>query len=161
MGDGVVGGANRIPAIYTARLSDGRWGVAKDGYNTLASVENGGSTDEFFNSLRLTGQLTYSVIDGLDLEASFTPNISDYSNKRFEKSIETFLPGESEPAYRTPNVTKLTQAERQSWENTSRFLARYNKQLGTHTLNVLAGFEQISFTQREMSAYREGFNSPD
>ena len=161
MGDGVVGGANRIPAIYTARLSDGRWGVAKDGYNPLASVEDGGSTDEFFNSLRLTGQLTYSIIDGLDVEASFTPNISDYSSKRFDKTIETFLPGESTPAYRTPSVTKLTQSERQSWENTTRFLAKYDKQFGSHSLNVLAGFEQIAFKQRQMSAYREGFNFPD
>src|SRR5690606_17190978 len=120
MGDGVVGGANRILALYTARVSDGRWGIAKDGYNTRASVEDGGSTEECFNSLRLTGQLTYTVIDGLDLEASFTPNISDYSSKRFEKSVETFLPGESEPAYTTPNIAKLNQRERQSWENTSR-----------------------------------------
>lgn len=160
-GDGVVGAANRIPSIYTARLSDGRWGIAKDGYNTLAALEDGGDYREFFNSLRLTGQLTYQVLPDLDVELGFTPNISDYSQKNFTKSIATYLPGEDKPAFITPNVARLTQRETQGWENTARLLVTYKKNYQEHAFNVLGGFEQIAYKFRSMSAYREGFEFPD
>ncbi len=160
-GDGVVGAANRIPSIYTARLSDGRWGIAKDGYNTLAALEDGGDYREFYNSLRLTGQLTYQVLPDLNIELGFTPNISDYSQKNFAKTIATYLPGEEKPAFITPNVAKLTQRETQGWENTTRLLVTYKKDFRRHEFQLLGGFEQIDYKFRAMNAYREGFEFPE
>lgn len=161
LGDDVVGAANRIPAIYTARLSDGRWGIAKDGYNTLAFLEEGGEFNEYYNSLRLTAQLTYSPVKNLDIEVGYTPSFSDYSQKNFRKSIKTYLPGQVAPAFTTPALASLSQAESQGWENTSRLLVKYAKNIGDHRFRMLGGFEQIEYNQRRISAYREGFDFPN
>lgn len=161
VGDDAVGAANRVPAIYPARLSDGRWGIGKDGYNTLAFLTDGGEFGEIYNSFQLTGKVTLSPFKDFDVELGYTPSISDYSQKNFTKSVRTYLPGETEPAFITPSINNLRQKESQSWEKTTTLLARYKYTWKDHNFSFLGGIEQIAYDQRQMGAYRENFDFPD
>ncbi|MFC3197626.1 SusC/RagA family TonB-linked outer membrane protein [Parapedobacter deserti] len=152
---------NRNPPIYVARLADGRWGVASNGFNPIAQANDGGLVENTSDQFRITAQLNYQPFEGADVELSYSPELRGRDGKTFNRAIETFDPSMETPAFTQPAVSSLVRSNVRTWENTLRLLGRYHKQLGQHGFSVLAGFEQVAFRTDDFRARREGFPLPD
>lgn len=153
----VKSSVNRIPNIYPARLSDGRWGTGLNGNNPLALVTEGGMNNGVYYNLRASFQVNIKPFDGASVEFNFTPKYSNSHVRKFNKAIETYDPGRETPAYTSPAKSSLNESDSKTTENLLRVIARYNKTFGSHEIGVLAGYEQIASKTRDMGTRREGF----
>jgi TonB-linked SusC/RagA family outer membrane protein len=160
-GDDIILTVNRIPSIYAARFSDGRWGSGLNGINPLAQITEGGFGENTYDSFRSSFQANFQPVEGMDLEFNYTPKYDLASGKRFIKSLPTYDVDRETPAFTVPARATLNQSNGKTWENTLRLLGKYHKSLQKHNLSLLAGFEQIGYENESMGASREGFSFPE
>jgi TonB-linked SusC/RagA family outer membrane protein len=154
--------ANMYPSIYAGLYPDGRAGLGKTGAfsNTLAALLYGGykKTDSY----NLTGKisLSYKPFDGMDITANFTPTYSFLKTKSMAKAVPVY------DAYDTDvlvgyvsgyNTNTLTEGRSDSKTFEKQFIATYDKTFAkNHTINLMAGYEDYSYTYETMSAGSNG-----
>lgn len=144
--------------IYAATWSDGTYAYAKDGWNPLAALEEGGSNN--YRYLRLKGkfQVNFKPIPQLTITAAAQPNWYFVHSKSFRNLVSlTALNGDK--IYCT-NFTyrDLTESHKNVRELTSQLYANYKQQFGNHDLTLMAGYEGYSYNTYNVSAYRKGFD---
>lgn len=159
--DNILTQVNRIPPVYPAVLSDGRFGVAWNGQNPVADVRAGGVNQTNYEYLQATFQANYQPFLGADLEFSFTPQFNDAWTKNFSRTINTYNPDDDNPAFTVPKKSSLSESDSRSWENTLHLIFRYHKNLNQHNLNFLAGYEQIGYRNDNFNAFRDNFALQD
>lgn len=139
------------PALPVRGL-DGAWArplelIASDLANPLQLIDN--AKDNSFASWRILGNAYLEVkpVDGLTLKSNIGVEHSQYFNHTL---VRTVNPGD------VNSVSSVYgQGDTWTWTNT----ANYNKTFGdNHHLTVLLGTEAISYTFRDLSATREGYD---
>lgn len=138
------------------RLNNTIIGVRDDGYfGHLETVHYADLySPSFFKDEGLylfgTGALDWEVIEGLTVTGRVGYTNSDYESKDFRADYYVT------PQYRiTPNYLRNTRSN--SNVLTAQALTNYNKVIGNHRINILAGFEQKEFNSSNLQAYRNNF----
>ena len=157
----IISTLTRIPPIYSAILSDGRFGTGYVGDNPLATAKEGGTVSNINEMFRGTLQANYQPFNGADIELNFTPQFNDIWEKNFIRSVATYTPESSAPAYEKPLKSSLTESDSRNWENTLHLLFKYHKAFAKHDFHFLGGYEQVAYNINDFDAFRDTYPLPD
>ncbi|WP_247235351.1 TonB-dependent receptor [Telluribacter sp. SYSU D00476] len=145
--------ANRIPPTVANKYADGTWTRYLDG-NPNAWIENGGSiTDQISNAMgNAFAELT--IAKGLKLRGSAGIDYNFIDNKVHLKDL-TYGDG----SYQGPNSIRVN--NRRNSRTTLQAFLTYEKSIGSHNLNILAGTSREAFMYNETGAFRRNLPSND
>ncbi len=150
--------ARVMPPVYDDFYSDGRYALGKDGRNPIAQLNEGGTNRGTYN--QIMGRLAFNLkpVDGLTLTALISPTIDLDKTKGFSKRILFTNPDGSASSFSNQARTVLTEGRNEGLLLTGQLLASYAKTFaGGHSLDVLAGYEEIYNKTESLSASRSGF----
>jgi TonB-linked SusC/RagA family outer membrane protein len=146
-----------VPKLYAATWSDGRIGAGKDGANIYALLKHGGFDNDWYNQVGGKIGLDFTPIDGLKLSGVVSPFLNFDKGKQFNRKV-TYT------SFTDPNnvagliegavETKLQEARNDNYRYTTQFLANYSKELGSHKIDVLGGYEFFKAFDENLGASR-------
>ena len=146
--------------VYAATWSDGRIASGKTGNNIYGSLTQGGFNDNTHQALGGRISLDFEPFENLVFTGVFSPNLRFSNGKNFRKQVPyysaedpTFLEGYIE----WNTQTRLGESRSESQRYTTQFLANYFKDLGKHSLNLLAGYENFYGFSESLSASRDQY----
>ncbi|OIN60901.1 SusC/RagA family TonB-linked outer membrane protein [Arsenicibacter rosenii] len=150
--------ARVMPPIYDDVYTDGRYALGKDGRNPLAQLNEGGTNRGTYNQFMSRLSFTVKPVDGLTLTALLSPTIDLDKTKGFSKRITFTNPDGSISSFSNQARTTLTEGRNEGLMLTGQLLANYARTFGgTHSLDLLAGYEEIYNKTESLSASRSGF----
>ncbi|SDD65225.1 SusC/RagA family TonB-linked outer membrane protein [Pedobacter soli] len=150
-----------IPPVYAAYYSNGAYGIAKDGRNPLAQLQEGGTTANKYNQLQGRIALNFKPIRDLTLTALISPTFNFDKEKSFSKKIVYTSPDGATTGTNRAN-SLLNESRNESYQLNSQFLANYSKSFNNkHNFAALAGAESIYYNAESLGAGREGFELTD
>jgi TonB-linked SusC/RagA family outer membrane protein len=154
--------ARLMPPIFDDFYSNGRYALAKDGRNPIAELNEGGTNRGAYNQLLGRLAFNYKPVEGLTLTALVSPTLDLDKTKSFAKRIAFTNPDGSASSFSNRPRTVLTEGRTESLALTGQLLANYARTFGgSHTLDVLAGYEEIYNTSESLGASRSGFALTD
>ncbi|QNL48175.1 TonB-dependent receptor [Olivibacter sp. SDN3] len=145
------------PPVYAALWADGRLGAGKDGANIYGLTKDGGFNNNWYNQVGGKISLDFTPVDGLKLTGVFSPFLNFDKGKQFNRQIpySSFAePGIIAGYMDGAAETKLAETRNDSHRYTVQFLANYNKQIGEHNLDLLAGYEYFYAFDETLGASR-------
>jgi TonB-linked SusC/RagA family outer membrane protein len=146
--------------VYAATWRDGRVGEGKTGANIYGQLHNGGFRENFENQIGGRIGLDFTPIEGLKLSAVVSPNLGFNKGKNFQKRVSYTAwddPTQVLGNLQWANSTDLNESRSESVQVTTQFLANYNKELGNHTIDLLAGHESFEYNFETVGASRDQF----
>ncbi|SHE51982.1 TonB-linked outer membrane protein, SusC/RagA family [Mariniphaga anaerophila] len=154
--------ANRIPSIYAAQFSNGKYGPGWAlTQNPLAYVEASGNTNDKW--YRFNGKLSATInpITGLTGKVIYAPTYTSNNNKAFSRQYELYETPESENPAVQPSQSKLVQKHSNSWTNSFNAIVTYDKSIEDHNFSVMVGHENIDYYGENMNGTRLDYLFPD
>lgn len=151
--------ANRIPAFIPYKYENGHYGNYSDG-NPIAWLDMA-SVDRVTNKqtqINISGE--YQIIDGLKFKQIVGFQPFDNSSSKFVKAIQYYNADGSQRGG-PQGTNNLTVSGYQLERFTMQSLLTYDKLIGKHQINGLAGFMDETFRGDFVSAYRVGFLGTD
>lgn len=150
--------ARQYAPVYAARWSDGTYAYAKDGWNPLAAVKEGGNSNNRYARFRGKLQLNYKPIQQLTISAAAQPNWYFQHSKTY-RNLVTLRQLNGDEIYCT-NFTyrDLNEFHKNVRELTFQLYANYQQKFGQHSLEAMAGYESYSYNTYNVSATRKGFD---
>lgn len=151
--------ARSYAPVYAATWSDGTYAYAKDGWNPLAAVEDGGNSND--RHLRIKGKflLNFKPIRNLTITAAVQPNWYILHSKTY-RNLVTLRALNGDEIYCTNYTYRdLNEYNKNVRELTSQLYANYQQKFGDHDLTLMAGYEGYSYKTNYVSAYRKGFDA--
>ncbi|MGX5819780.1 TonB-dependent receptor [Chitinophaga lutea] len=148
---------NTAPPIYAAMWSDGRIGAGKDGQNVYALMTRGGSNQEWYNQIGGKVALDVKPVEGLKFSGIFSPFLNFDKYKVFNRKLPYTSwnnPGSTSGYIEGAAETKLREDRKDNYRYTVQFLANYEKQIGRHNFNLLAGYEYFKAFNEDLMASR-------
>lgn len=149
------------PMIYPAVWQNGAYAEGKNGNNTLAKVNEGGTNDEWYTKVGGRAAINLTPIDGLTISAVISPNYSFTKQKNFKKAVPYYssedpnvIAGYCDGGYST---TMLTEKRNDSYDVTIQGIINYAKSFGKHDLNLMAGYETYYLLSEQLSASRDQY----
>lgn len=143
------------PSIYLGEYPDGRVAPSKNGSNTLAVINEGGSDKTTTDYITAKFALTYTPVDDLNITAAFTPTFATTKEKVFSKAVPYY------DAYDTDvllgyvsghQTTDLTEYRNDAQSYEFQVVANYSKEFASaHNLNIMAGYEQYAYHHESLS----------
>ncbi|MES2777380.1 MAG: TonB-dependent receptor [Bacteroidota bacterium] len=149
-----------MPAWYDDYYDDGRYAPGKDGRNPIAQLKEGGFSKGVSNQLSGRMSLQFKPIEGLTLSTMLAPVFDWNKSKGFSKPISFF--DKTDPARvvsrnSTPRAF-LSESRSEGLTINGNILANYVKKIGAqHTIDVMAGYEEIYTKSESLTANRTGF----
>lgn len=153
---------SRIAApIYHAGWSDGTVGEGKNGANDWAMINNGGFNQT--DSTLFAGRIGINVtpITGLKITGLVAPMINYTKQKVFAKAVEWHTavdPAVVGGYLSDANTTSLAERRNEDFSITYQAFATYNKQIGDHYFDVMAGSEQLYRKVENVGASRDQYD---
>jgi TonB-linked SusC/RagA family outer membrane protein len=157
--------STRVAApIYPAVWQDGRIANGKDGANDYGILKYGGNDQRWYNMISGQIGLDITPVDGLKLSAVFSPIFNFEKTKRFTKQVTWYtaedpsvLGGYLSPVQGMPLTNDLSEYRNDNYSTTSQLLVNYAKTFGSHSLDVLAGFEEFYYFNETLGAGRKQY----
>lgn len=150
-----------IPSIFAGLWSDGRYGAARTGGNIYAMIKEGGANEWWANQLGGKASIDVTPFDGFKISAIFSPTFNFDKGKEFRKSIQYYDAKDPTLALGYVarfNTTNLNETRNDSYRLLGQLIASYEKSLGKHNLNLMAGYEVFySFTEA-LTAGRDNYS---
>lgn len=146
-----------VAPYYTPRWEDGRYADVKDGANPLAGLEQGGTNNIDYYKLGAKAQFDVTPLDGLTLTAIFAPRYSFTKGKRFSRAVPVYYENGSTTNMQVHKVTNLEETRNDNNSMTTQFYGNYQKKLGDHSLNAMAGYEAYSYEWENQGASRTNY----
>ncbi len=146
--------------IYAARWQDGRVASGKDGDNIYGMITEGGFKNYQYNQIAGKLALDIKPIEGLKLTGVFSPLLNFDKSKLFTKKIPYTAwnnPNQNIGFINGYNQTNLNETRVESYEYTAQFLANYQKNFGSHNVNVLGGYESYYYFNENLAASRDQY----
>lgn len=149
----------RLPANTVAVNDDGTWGEAWNGaLNAVMGINAGGLSSDIAPMLTVTGGLTYTPIEDLSIQASYSPKFGGSFKHTFNKANQMYYAdGRPIPL----GNSSLSESSLRSFYDMIKAIATYSKQLQEHDFTVMAGFQQEYSNSSWFNASREGFKLPE
>ncbi len=148
------------PPVYAAMWKDGRVAEGKTGANGWGMMKFGGYRNGWYNLLSGKASLDFTPIAGLKLSAIVSPTLGFDKSKAFNLKVPyyaaddpTVLSGYLEGCA----TTNLYENRNDYTRITSQLLATYLKSIGSHNLNLMAGYEDYSAFNENLGASREKY----
>lgn len=151
---------NKLPAVQAMRYSNGKYAEGQNGENPVASIYEGGHTNQ--KSTPITGNLSFKwePLEDLKLQAAFSPSISYPLYETFIRQVTTYN-ADGSVFSSLPSKSNLTKESTYNRYLQFRTTADYKKTLNGHTISALAGFQYESNHESGFNAYRDDFAFPD
>src|SRR5690554_4712532 len=146
--------------VYAAEWSDGKVAEGKTGANIYGQLKYGGFRQNWENQIGGRLGLNYTLVEGLKLSAIVSPNLGFDKGKNFQKRVPYYAwdnPATYMGTLQWANSTNLNEARNDSYQVTTQFLANYDKIIGKHTVNLLAGNENFKAFAEDLGASRDQF----
>ena len=143
-----------VAPIYGPYWSDGRYADVKDGANALASLNEGGISTG--NRYRMGGKIQFDITPFKDLKITtiFSPRFSFTKNKRFSKAVYVEKEDGTRLLSEFSRSTDLTETRNDNQAFTYQAYANYTKRFGSHSFNVMAGYEGYKYEWENLGASR-------
>lgn len=143
---------------YAWKWSHGGLADVKEGNNPYGRVKEGGSNQGWYTKLGGRIAINFTPIEGLKFSAIASPNYSISKRKLF--NLQAGYTGSDNPNviigyFANHATTSLSERRYDNNDLTTQFLITYDKKLGNHSLNFLAGNENYSYFYENLSASRD------
>ena len=151
---------NKLPAVQACQYANGNYAEGQNGENPVASIHEGGFTNE--KSTPMMGNLSFkwTPIDDFWMQAAFSPSISYPQSKAFINRVTTYNPDGS--VFSTlPSKSNLTMQSDYNRYLQFRSTANYKKTIKQHTITALAGFQYESNYSSGFNAFRDDYLFPE
>ncbi|WP_421918897.1 SusC/RagA family TonB-linked outer membrane protein [Marinifilum sp.] len=152
--------ANRIPNIYPAQFTNGKYGEGWNGQNPLAMAESGGVDRRNYNRFNTEIKLEYKPVNNLNVVLKYAPDFKFDREKKFNRTYEIY-DADGEFLLEKPSVSKLKEKRKYTFKQQYNALVTYNKSFNDHNFTVLGGFEQIDDYVEELSLQRDNYTFQD
>jgi len=144
-----------MPPIYLDKYPDGTFGLGPTGAGTVISnLASDSRYLESTNAVKANARLDWKVFKDLTLSAIGGYNFSLMDNSQFLASM-----------YLNPDIflakTSYNQNRNEDFYKTAQFLANYSKQIGDHSIGVLAGYSFEDELTKYLYGARNNFASND
>jgi len=146
----------RIPSVYVSRYSHGGWGPAFNLNNPTAYIHDGGPSRDKTTTVRPNLGLNYKLFDALNLRVAYSPDLQIGNVKTMVKSYD-ITDAAGETVLQMPSINSLTQRESTTFNQTLNATLNYQKYFGKHTVNILGGYEFVTFKNTYFEAFRDQF----
>lgn len=133
--------------------ANGYYGTTSEG-NPIAWMDLGSTNDQTERRINALGSVKYEFFPGFTVKAQGTYRVYADDSHEFIKDI-WYTPSQ----YHGPN--KLTEISQFSDMKTGDIIANYKKDLGKHSLEVMAGFHSEIYDKKKTTAIRQNFPSND
>ncbi|KAA6334574.1 TonB-dependent receptor SusC [termite gut metagenome] len=150
----------RIPSNQAGHLTTGQWGTGWNGDNPIAFTNDGGTRNVLSPSAVLNFTLIYKPKEWLTVQGQYSPNYWESHNKAYNKAIQTYL-YDGTPSFKTPQKTTLNDRTDRSLRNLLNGSITFDKTFSSHTVKVMAGYQQDGFRTDWHEGYREVYPFPD
>lgn len=146
--------------VYAAEWSDGRVADGKTGNNIYGQLKYGGNNNNYYNQVGGKVSLDFTPFDGFKLSAIVSPTMGFDKGKNFQKRVPYTSaddPALVAGALQWNTSTKLTESRNDYSRVTSQLIGSYIKSIGSHNLNLMAGYENYSAFNENMGASRDKY----
>ncbi|GAB3652290.1 TonB-dependent receptor [Echinicola sediminis] len=146
--------------VYAALWEDDRIASGKSGTNIYAQMKYGGFDEDKFTALGGRLALDYTPIEGLKLSGVFSPNLRYDKGKFFRKQVPYYSandPQQFEGYVEGTETTYLMESRNEGERYTGQVLANYNKSFGSHSFDLLGGFENYYSKSDYLTASRDQY----
>lgn len=148
--DGIIGYTVREAPIYAGRKSDGTFGY-QDNYSPEAWLAGDSFTKS--TSTYVSGNVRFrweTPVEGLSVQGKMGATYWTNYSKNYR--AETYF-----DEHKTIGPTTLTISDNNNTYSNIEVLLQYDKSLGKHNLNVLAGYSFESWNDKYLQGYRNTF----
>ena len=141
------------------KYTDGTWATLRGGQNPVRLQEEGGLYNNKRNLFIGNFKLNYQVLEGLTLTATAADTYQASYNSAHNRAFDYVQ-------YDTKNVITVGQNDINKqyvgyWLQNYQGLVNYKKDLGKHSLNLLAGASRLSENYDNLNGFRRGIPDPD
>ncbi|MCE4567042.1 TonB-dependent receptor [Maribellus sp. CM-23] len=156
----VIYWVSRSPAIYPAKLTNGKWAVGWDGDNVLAFANDGGFRKYLSPTLSMNMGLNYKFTDNISADIVYSPSYNNVFSTVYNKSVLTYYP-DGELAYTRPQKTFLNENRMWGLSHDFKAIGNFDRSwANAHNVKILAGFQWESGVNDYIGAYRDDFIFP-
>lgn len=150
----------RIPTNQLGRLTTGQWGPGWNGDNPIAFTNDGGLRNTDSPSAVLNFTLMYRPTDYLTVQGQYSPNYWESHRSEFRKAIQTYN-YDGSLSYMTPQKSTLNNRTERNLRNLLNGSVTFDKTFGSHTVKIMAGYQQEGYRQDWHQGNREVFAFPE
>lgn len=154
-----INGMRLTAPVYAALWSDGRIASGKSGANPYAALVYGGTNVQNYNQLGGKAAIYLTPVKGLKISAIVSPTYNDTKKKKFTRKVEAYTaadPTVFEVAISGHSTTILEEERNDSYNITKQFFANYDRIFGSHSINLMAGYEDFYTTYENLNVGTEG-----
>ena len=148
------------PPVYAALWSDGRVAFGKAGGNIYGQMKYGGFNDTWDNQVGGKISIDLTPFEGFKISGILSPNLNFVKGKIFMKQIPAYTwddPTVFEGYLVKASSTSLNEVRNDNYQITTQFLANFNKALGFHNINAMAGYENYYAIYENLGASRDQY----
>ncbi|GHV48395.1 SusC/RagA family TonB-linked outer membrane protein [Bacteroidia bacterium] len=146
------------PPVYAATWADGRYAEGKTGDNVYGQLHEGGFRNSWYNQLGAKIGLDFTPVKGLKISGVFSPVFNNTKQKNWKKSVPWYL--SDDPTVQGGFIqqpTNLSEVRNDDYRMTTQFLANYDTNFGSHSLNLMAGYEDRYEFNENLGASRNNY----
>jgi len=158
-GQQIIQGLLHINRNVVMEYPDGTYDLVSGYWNPWA-MANEGETDRLNDDMLAQAGFEYTINDALSLRGNVAYNLERSNLSVFMNSLagmENYLTGEPVAVAGWFATNRLTESENTEREISQRLYLNYNKDLGLHSVEGVAGYEEIFNRYKYVSASRQNF----
>ena len=152
-----LGELMRQPAIYQTRYSNGVWGGSYSGTPQQMMIINEGLKMEYGdwqeNITKISAKIT--PFSGMQIDFSYAPKFSTVGNKQVNKVIPLYDYKTLAVSWTPTYPADMSETRAKTREDDINILLNYTKSFGKHDVAALGGFQYLTNTYNNLSAYRQ------
>ncbi|MGE4587809.1 MAG: SusC/RagA family TonB-linked outer membrane protein, partial [Mangrovibacterium sp.] len=139
--------------VWPLKNEDGEWIAVAGEDNFYARVKEGCTTKQ--TRYKFSGQLEakYEILEGLSAEVSYGYNIVEANTNSFNSNMTLY----TMDGVRKNLPSDLTDQNDHETQSLLTSLLRFEKKIGIHELNFLAGYSEEELEESWSSGYRQNF----
>jgi TonB-linked SusC/RagA family outer membrane protein len=148
------------PPVYAATWADGRVAEGKSGNNIYGQLKYGGYQENRYNKVEGKISIDFTPLDGLKLSAIVSPTLGFDKLKNFQKKVPYYSADDPTLYVGTLQwglATNLFENRNDYSRATAQLLLNYQKSIGNHNFNAMAGYENFYAFNENLGASREKY----
>ncbi len=146
-----------LAPIYPLKNADGQYMTVNGELNPYASIKAGSTTEVKRYNFNGQVEAEYTILDGLSAQLTYGYNVADKNRNSFNANNVLY----NKDGSTKTESSDLTVANDNDVQTLMTALLKYNKTIGLHQINVLAGYSEEEFTWDWQSGYRKNFVNND
>jgi TonB-linked SusC/RagA family outer membrane protein len=148
------------PSTFAYQWSHGGLADVKGGNNPYGRIKEGGNINGWYTKLGGRLAINFTPIEGFKLSAVASPNYSISKVKTF--NLQAGYTGPDDPNtiigyFQDHTSTSLNEDRNDNNDITTQLLATYNKNIGNHNFNLMAGNENYYYFNERLNASRDQY----